>query len=360
MNETPFHTSYNPRWFGEMPLARRPILARALRADVLTPAMGPVFVWGEPFIGKTTLVRQVLWSLEPDQHLVARVPFGALAAPVRTKTRFAGIVSRQVSLQLEPNSPWAVKLDQCQSVVEALETCLEAASSTSRSFVLAIEGIDRYVASIWPPLVLENYQTVLSYVPNLAVLLTSRLPGQRLEHLHLTEDFRVHFVPPLDKDAARHLLIRPLKDTIPLETDTVERFLDETGLRPLLIQIIGRNCHQLAHSRGDTRLLSRDANEIIESCWLGGEALFRTLIGNLLPNCQYTLLAVALANQNQIAAASFERIFSLAHRINSGFSLANLANELSTLHVLRLVDDNGANGHKLTMGWLGRYLLADY
>ena len=360
MNETPFHTSYDPRWFGEMPLARRPILARALRADVLTPAMGPVFVWGEPLIGKTTLVRQVLWSLEPDQHLVARVPFGALAAPVRAKTRFARIVSRQVSLQLEPSSPWAAKLAQCESVVDALETCLEAASTTSRSFVLAIEGVDRYVGSIWPPLVLENFQTVLSYVPNLAILLTSRLPSQRLEHLHLTEEYRVHFVPPLDKDAARHLLLRPLKDMIALETDTVERFLDETGLRPLLIQIIGRNCHHLARSRGDNRLLSRDANELIESCWLGGEALFRPLIGNLLPNCQYTLLAVALANQNQIAAASFERIYSLANRINSSFSLASLANELSTLHVLRLVDDNGANGHKLTVGWLGRYLLADY
>ena len=78
MVESPFYTRFTPEALTRVAVARRPILARALRADVITPEHGPIFLWGEPLIGKTTLVRQVLWSLEPDKYLVARLPSGAL------------------------------------------------------------------------------------------------------------------------------------------------------------------------------------------------------------------------------------------------------------------------------------------
>src|SRR5690349_5215395 len=145
---SPFHTTYRPLDGGPRAVARRSILARALRADVVTPKLGAVLVWGEPRVGKTTLVRQVLWSLDPTSFAATRLPIGALAETLPGQCRAAHMLDAQVSVQLgaasQPPPPDAM------GFAAALDRCLDVARRSRRTLVVALEGIDRYAGGVCP------------------------------------------------------------------------------------------------------------------------------------------------------------------------------------------------------------------
>jgi hypothetical protein len=354
----PFHTSYRPRRGESPPTARRPILARALRADVATPNLGPVLVWGEPLIGKSTLVRQVLWSLPPERFLVARLPLGATAEPLSEYSRAVRLLAEQITVQLESRGPEPDFVGSVRSLTEAVDHALAAAEATRRVLVLALEGVDRYVGGAWPDGVRRNLEAVLERVPHLGLVMTARLPPTRLEGLERVEPVRVHFVPRLEAAESERLLTHPVSGWLDYEEDALRWMLAAAGGRPYLLQIMGRNAVRVARQSDAGRVTPELAQEILTSCWLAGEHVFRPLLGNLDAATQRALAAVALATSPEHPTAELETIHQYLQAFDEGAGADTFGEELSRLRRWRLVESDERGAFWVGCGWLADYLRA--
>ncbi|MCA9562257.1 MAG: ATP-binding protein [Myxococcales bacterium] len=341
-------------------LARRPILARALRSDITTPQHGAVFVWGEPLIGKTTLVRHVLWSLEPDRFLVARIPIGVLAEDVTGRRRFASLLGDQVRRQVPAERKEVTGILESKSFPEAIEYCLATAIRTDRQLVLAVEGMERFELSaqpVWPKDVKANLKHLLNMVPSLGLLLTSRAPVGRLEHTPLASEMRTHFVPPLDDDVADRFLGSHLRN-VTIDDDAMMLFNAAAGGRPYLLQIIGRNCERLGSS-GVSEIGLNEAGEILHACWAASEHLFRPLLASLDDLDQVLLAAVAYATAAiDTPAASLESVHREARRLGFEGELELLLMRLGMLRVRRLIENTESNAFYHCSSWFADYLRA--
>ena len=340
-----------------MARARRPVLARAVRADVVTPPHGPVLIWGEPFIGKTTLVRQVLWSLEPDQYLVARLPVGLLAETEGQRLQFGRVLADQARVQLDVDSTEPARIAKSETFVDAINQCIVSAENTGRMLVLAVEGLDAVKTLKSKERVLQNLDYLFSIQPRLALVLSSRLPHWQDSAVTFPPNMQIHFVPPLETEEARHLLTYPVQGLIEYGHESLQRLLAAAGGRPFLLQIIGRNCLSLLSSSGSTVVSSGETRQIIGSCWLAGERLFRPIMGYLTPAAQRTLTSVAVATASR-PAASLEAIEQIAAQLGYKGERDDLFQDLGHLRVWRLVADTPSDNFYVTCGWFGTYLRA--
>ena len=353
----PFHPSYSPQRAGQMALARRPVLARAVRADVVTPPHGPVLVWGEPLIGKTTLIRQVLWSLEPDQFLVVRLPVGLLAELEGQQLHFGRVLADQARAQLDVDSPEPTRIAKSETFVDAINQCIISAESTGRMLVLAVEGLDAVKTLASRERVLQNLDYMFSIHPRLALILSSRLPHWQDSTVSFPPNMQIHFVPPLETEEARFLLTHPVQGQIEYGHESLLRLLAAAGGRPYLLQIIGRNCLSLLSSSGSTVVSSSETRQIVGSCWLAGERLFRPIMGYLTPAAQRTLTSVAVATAAQ-PAASLEAIEGVASQLGYRGDRDDLFQDLGRLRVWRIIADTPSDSFYVTCGWFGTYLRA--
>ena len=358
MKPTPFHPTYAAASSSDMVLARRPILARAVRADVITPPHGPVFLWGEPMIGKTTLIREVLWSLEPDKFLIARLPTGLLAEDITGRESFARVLADQMMVQLESGEADARQISKARSFVDAINTCIVTDEREGRLFVLALEGLDGLPNGPGRVRVLENLEYLFAIHPRVALVLSSRLPQWALRAIRLPGSMQVHFVPPLENDDARNLLTAPVAGRFEYGHESLSRFLAAAGGRPFLLQIMGRNCKMLLDESGGTVVSQREAEQILSACWVAGERLFRPLTGCLEPSVQRALAAVALATTDAQPVAPLSHIASVAAQLGFVGDDKDLFQELGKLRVWRIVADAGSDTYYLTCGWFARYLRA--
>ena len=356
-SKTPFHPTYSARHAAEMAVARRPELARAVRADVVTPPHGPVLIWGEPLIGKTTLVRQVLWSLDPDSYLVARLPVGMLAETDGEQLNFGRVLADQVRVQLDVDSAEPALIARSEGFIDAINQCVISAENTGRILVLAVEGIDSVKNLVGCARVLENLEYLFSVQPRLALILSSRLPHWQDSIVKFPANMQIHFVPPLEIEEARFLLTHPVHGVLEYGHESLERLLDAAGGRPYLLQIIGRNCLSLLTASGGTVVSSRETQQIIGACWLAGERLFRPILGYLTPAAQRTLASVAIATTSR-PAASLETIERVASQLGYGGDRDDLFQDLGRLRVWRIVADTPSDRFYVTCGWFGTYLRA--
>jgi hypothetical protein len=352
-DDGPFRTSYSPERAHHVALARRPILARAVRADVITPTYGPVLLWGEPRIGKTTLVRQILWSLEPERYLVARLPAGVLAEAPPAIERFAVMLADQIGVQLPPGVRLPPAVVSGAGLPAAIDACASLAQAHDRLFVLAIEGLDRFAWDELPGTARENLAHICAHLPDISLLFTSRLPLWRLEGVPMPQDVRVHFVPPLDTEEARRLLTAPVRAQFEFAAGGLTRLLDAAGGRPLLLQIIGRNCQRVLAANGASRVGDEEAAEVMRSCWLAGEHIFKPLLGCQEEGAQQVLAALAGA-----PAATASSVFAQARDDGYLEDIEALEYELGRLKVWRLVQWPASDMVQLTSAWLGTYLRA--
>jgi hypothetical protein len=340
-------------------MARRPVPARALRADVTAPADGCVLLWGEPKIGKTTLIRQVLWSLEPDRYLVARLPVGALAEPLPGRARGLSILTEQIAVQLEAAGAESRTIRDARNLADALDRCLRAAGRTDRRLIVALEGLDRYVGGVWPSGVRENLLALENRLSAMSLLATLRLPVPRLaEELPLVEGARIHFVPPLEARAARQLLTDLVAGETEFGHESLERLLASAGGRPFLIQIIARNSLRLAWADRITCITQSETDEIIRCCWLAGEIVFRPLLANLRPKAQQVLWALAQVTDPRRAQAPLTPIVAALDGAGRSLPPDQVVVQLDLLGIWSLVERCTDGTYRLVCGWLGDFLRA--
>jgi hypothetical protein len=339
-------------------IARRTILSRAVQADLTAKTQGPLLIWGEPLIGKTTLVRNVAWSLDPRLFLVGRVPIGALAEPIAGTSRLLRILPEQVERQImvSPSSPLADA--RGRQTHEVLNAFLEEAARAARTPVLIVEGIERYVGGVWPDGVRDNLAQITAALPDFGLLVTSRLPPWRLDSVLIAEPVRIHHVAPLGGLQAKMMLTEPAGELLEMEGTALRGLLAAAGGRPYLLQMLGRNCLHITQVKGDPVVTEAEADELVRTCWLAGESLFRPLIGNLRPETQKVILAIALATGPIRPAARFDAIEDVVDRLSDRLDRAGIEEELDTLRVLRLIESPHPGRYRVSPGWLADYLRA--
>jgi len=355
-DDSPFYTNFTPEMASRVAVARRPIMSRAVRADAITPAHGPVFVWGEPLIGKTTLVRQVLWSLEPDQFVVCRIPAGALAEDDEHHGRCGAIVADQIGVQLAGATVLPEALTEAQTASAAIAAACDFAAQSGRQMVLAIEGVERFQELGFPRGARENLTQLLALSPAISIVLTSRLPLWRLDNVDLPQEMRVHFVPPLDPGDAKRLLTAPVRGRYEYGTESL-KLLTAAGGRPFLLQIIGRNCQRVLEASGGGCITLHEAGQILRGCWPAGDRVFRPILGAQRAAGQRALAALAAVTE-ETPSAPLEAVVPKARALGFGGTPEELEYELGRLRVWRLVGTTPANEWFLTIGWLAQYLRA--
>lgn len=356
----PFHPSYSPRRASQMAIARRPILARAIRADIVTSPYGPVFVWGEPLIGKTTVIRQVLWSLEPDSYIVTRLTLGSLVQSDGSADApgFRRILADQINVQLQDESDSPKLILAARSLVDAINECIKAAETTGRLLVLAVEGLESLDRHPERERLAESLEYLFAIHPRLALILSSRQAHWQTSGVEFPPQLQIHYVPPLEQEEASFFLTSPVRGTIEYGHHSIKRLLAAAGGRPYLLQIIGRNCVRLAQKNGSSVVSADEATQVLQACWLAGERLFRPILQRLPPDGQRVLAALALGTGQMRPAAPFSTVEQIAAQLGMTGGASEVEKEIAQLRVSRLISDTPTGLYYLPCGWFAMYLRA--
>lgn len=226
------------------PFKGRRDLARLVDHELASEQRGPLVLWGQRRMGKTSFL-QMAPDLLGGGTKICVVNFQSLSGSVHRAAPHRWVcaeVAAAIGIDAPPEGPWGVALDW----LTAVESCLAA---SNERLLVAIDEVERLEDEIHAG---QTNHDFLDFVRaagdrllRVRMLLVSGLPLQRLgpHWVDRIISAKLYELGYLEADAAEELVRRPIPEFPDIyPAGGVEKILRQTNCHPYLIQLV---CDQL-------------------------------------------------------------------------------------------------------------------